>query len=288
MEILASDESLRARAAAVAPAATPPMIRMSSISKPPGMRRFIVSRSIGWTTGEEVTREARRAITYLFQDGTTPLSRFYRSVRPTCSSSSAEDASDCARRANWRPMALASASMSPEFAPGFDELDVENAFSASGRSATSSTPASRLAATSDPSREPRRLRCLLPPRHLLQRGRHSPTSATSTPTAVAQEGDVQVAIATGGLAPSLSSWARRHAQEWLADGVAALVGLYGKLRAETRETMDPREREAFWKSLDPDALLRIARSEGIESLCEQSISLLASPASRRNPSRRDA
>lgn len=85
--------------------------------------------------------------------------------------------------------------------------------------------------------------------------------------AVARDGAVQVAISTGGGAPSIASWARRKLQDWLADGVAELVGLVSSLREETRATMAPIEREAFWKALDPDALLELSKSRGIQA-CE--------------------
>jgi len=158
--------------------------------------------------------------------------------------------------------------VSPEFALGFDELDVERVQRV-WQVGDELDARLAIAATSDPSVN-REVFDACSRRGIFCNVVDTPDLCDFHTPAVAQEGDVQVAIATGGLAPSLSSWARRHAQEWLADGVASLVGLYGKLRAETRETMDPREREAFWKSLDPDALLRIARSEGIEA-CEQSI-----------------
>jgi len=88
--------------------------------------------------------------------------------------------------------------------------------------------------------------------------------------AVAREGSVQIAIGTGGAAPSLASWARRKFQDWLSDGAASLVGLYDTLRAETRSTMPPEAREAFWKSLDPDELLDLLKERGAEA-CEAEI-----------------
>lgn len=85
--------------------------------------------------------------------------------------------------------------------------------------------------------------------------------------AVAREGAMTVAVGTAGAAPSLASWARRRMQEWLSDGVASLVSLYERLRAETRASMAPQAREAFWKSLDPDELLGLMRDQGPEA-CE--------------------
>lgn len=156
--------------------------------------------------------------------------------------------------------------VSPEFAPAFGELDCER-IQRAWKSGDEEGARLVVAATSDPAVNKDVFEACKA-RGILCNVVDTPDQCDFHTPAVAREGGVQVAIATGGLAPSLSSWARRKLQDWLVDGVSQLVDLYGRLRAETRTSMPFEEREAFWKSLDPDELLAIARSRGIDA-CEE-------------------
>jgi uroporphyrin-III C-methyltransferase/precorrin-2 dehydrogenase/sirohydrochlorin ferrochelatase len=97
--------------------------------------------------------------------------------------------------------------------------------------------------------------------------------------AVARSGAVQIAVSTRGAAPSLASHARRELQDWLADGFAELVELFGRLREEYRSRMSPGIRERFWKELDIAVLLDILRTRGVQA-CEERIRELADTLGR--------
>ncbi|MFA5263130.1 MAG: uroporphyrinogen-III C-methyltransferase [Opitutaceae bacterium] len=88
--------------------------------------------------------------------------------------------------------------------------------------------------------------------------------------AVARSECVQIAIGTGGGAPSLSSFARRKLLDWIADGFGNLVGLVAKLREESQSRIPLEKRERFWKALDWERWLDLLRRDG-SLACEQAL-----------------
>lgn len=158
--------------------------------------------------------------------------------------------------------------ISPVFLPGFDDLAFER-IQRPWRPGDEGRARLVVAATDDPAVN-RAVYANCSQQRILCNVADVPDLCDFHAAAVAREGSVQIAIGTAGAAPSLASWTRRKMQGWLSDGVANLVGVYERLRAETRESMVPAEREAFWKSLDPDELLDILRRDG-EAACEAAI-----------------
>ncbi|MCB9496468.1 MAG: uroporphyrinogen-III C-methyltransferase [Fibrobacteria bacterium] len=163
--------------------------------------------------------------------------------------------------------------ISPTFDPGFDDLSVTR-IPRAWRPGDEGRARLVVAATDDPAVN-RAVYANCSQQRILCNVVDVPTLCDFHAAAVAREGSVQIAIGTAGAAPSLASWARRRMQEWLSDGVAGLVDLFERLRGETRTTMEPGERESFWKSLDPDHLLEVFRSRGADA-CETEIRSLLS------------
>ena len=164
--------------------------------------------------------------------------------------------------------------VSPAFHPGFSELDgrflrIEREW----RPGDESSARLVVAATSDPAAN----RAV----HAACERRGIPCNVVDVPDlcdwqapAVARSGPVQIAVSTGGAAPSLASHARRELESWMAEGFSELVGLFGRLREELRATMLPETRERFWKELDIPDLMDLLRTRGTAA-CEERIRDLA-------------
>ena len=169
--------------------------------------------------------------------------------------------------------------VSPDFHPAFVEL--EGRFRRTRRHwRPGDEEGARLvvAATSDPAVN-RAIHAECSKRGILCNVVDVPDLCDWQAAAVARSGAVQIAVSTRGAAPSLASHARRELQDWLADGFADLVDLYGRLREEYRSRMSPEVRERFWKELDIPALLELLRTGGVRA-CEDRIRNLAEETGR--------
>jgi uroporphyrin-III C-methyltransferase/precorrin-2 dehydrogenase/sirohydrochlorin ferrochelatase len=155
--------------------------------------------------------------------------------------------------------------ISPAFLPGFDDLSIER-IARKWRPGDEGRARLVVAATDDPETN-RAVYANCSQQRILCNVADVPHLCDFHAAAVAREGSMQIAVGTGGAAPSLASWARRKMQDWLSDGVTSLVSIYERLRAETRETMSGPDREAFWKSMDPEEWIQILRDQGAEA-CE--------------------
>ncbi|QQS07438.1 MAG: uroporphyrinogen-III C-methyltransferase [Fibrobacterota bacterium] len=168
--------------------------------------------------------------------------------------------------------------VSPAFDPGFADLEgryqrIERHFRPSDEGGARLV----VAATSDPETN-RAVYALCSQRGILCNVADVPELCDWQAAAVARKGDVQVAVSTRGQAPSLSGFARRELQNWLADGFSDLVEVFARLREEFRATMELHEREQFWKTVDAADMLDLLRREGAGAV-------EASLRARREPGR---
>ncbi len=124
-----------------------------------------------------------------------------------------------------------------------------------------------VAATSDPAIN-RAIYAICSQRGILCNVADVPELCDWQAAAVARSGPVQIAVGTGGEAPSLASFARRELQDWPAEGDVALDELYAQLREEFRGRLALAVRERFWKTLSPAELLELLRREG-PAACER-------------------
>lgn len=152
--------------------------------------------------------------------------------------------------------------VSPAFDPAFAELEgryqrIERHFRPSDEGGARLV----VAATSDPETN-RAVYALCSQRGILCNVADVPELCDWQAAAVARAGSVQVAVSTRGHAPSLAVFARRELQSWIADGFSELVDVFSRLREEFRSSMEPHEREAFWKTVDAAAMLDLLRREG--------------------------
>jgi uroporphyrin-III C-methyltransferase/precorrin-2 dehydrogenase/sirohydrochlorin ferrochelatase len=172
--------------------------------------------------------------------------------------------------------------VSPVFHPGFADLDGKfQRIERHWRPGDEGTARLVVAATSD-SATNRAVYAVCSQRGILCNVVDVPDLCDWQAPAVARSGPVQVAVSTGGAAPSLASHARRELEAWMSEGFSDLVELFGRLREELRSSLLPEARERFWKDLDVPDLLDLLRTRGVAEV-EERIRGLASARTGSNP-----
>jgi precorrin-2 dehydrogenase/sirohydrochlorin ferrochelatase len=107
-----------------------------------------------------------------------------------------------------------------------------------------------------------------------------PANCSFTLPAVARQGDLQVAISTGGRSPGLARWLRRRYERELSAGYDQLLDLLAETRAEAREVLGTSEIDGWDDALDADllGLVRSGRIEDARAVLRGSLGLTASDA----------
>ncbi len=149
--------------------------------------------------------------------------------------------------------------VAPDFVPGFEELALETR-----RRPWQAEDLDGIclvfAATSDPAVN-REIHTACQARNLLCNVVDVTELCDFHSAACARDGNVSVAVHSGGGAPGLAAWLRRRLQEWMT-GLGELASAVTTAREESRRTMEPARREEFWKSQDYQELWSLCRREG--------------------------
>lgn len=98
---------------------------------------------------------------------------------------------------------------------------------------------------------------------------------------VHRDGDLVVAVSTGGKAPALAVQIRRRIASMLGDGYGALLELLGGFRTEVASRFDTfEERRRVWYRIVDSELLEVLRSDGSERAAELVSAILAEEGGR--------
>lgn len=100
-------------------------------------------------------------------------------------------------------------------------------------------------------------------RRILINAVDDPTHCSFIAPAIVRQGDLTIAISTGGKSPALAARLRQRLQPLFGPEYAQFLDLLGEVRGElTRRVPDPEQRKAVWyRIVDSDALELIGRGD---------------------------